>query len=247
MSLTLPTAPTRKVPDWVRHDGVRYRAVAFETSVDADIDTVWAEVAGNYVGVVSVQPAIVASYGLPGEPEVGPGADRHCDIDFNGRDVAIKERIIDWIDEPAYKEYTYDVYESKGFPARVFNTWSVRRGSDGKTYLRNVFYFRMKPFVMTYFSVGQIKGAARGGVLGYKYFLETGRAASSSGRHRTVHGIDHPGLRGLRGDRRRRSLHAPQSSGVALRRTIGWFAWWRRRLATTVAGHEPARAFNSVG
>jgi len=110
--------------------------------------------------------------------------------------VAIKERIIDWIDDPDYKEYTYDVYETKGFPARVFNTWSVRRGSDGKTYLRNVFYFRMKPFVMTYFSVGQIRGAARGGVLGYKFFLETGRPATSPAeidRHaasveaRTVH------------------------------------------------------------
>ena len=37
----------------------------------------------------------------------------------------------------------------------------------------------MKPFVMTYLSVRQISGAARGGVLGYKYFLETGQAASS--------------------------------------------------------------------
>ncbi len=178
MSLTNPTVRTTQLPDWVHHDGTRFRAIDFEAVIDADLDRVWAEVADNYVNVQNVQPAIVASYGLPGEPEIGPGAVRHCDIDFNGRDVAIKERIIDWIDEPDYKEYTYDVYESKGFPARVFNTWSVRRGSDGKTYLRNVFYFRMKPFVMTYFSVGQIRGAARGGVLGYKYFLETGRAAA---------------------------------------------------------------------
>lgn len=179
MSLTDPNVPTRQLADWVKHKGIRFRVVHFETAIDADIDKVWAEVADNYVHVQNVQPGIVASYGLPGEPEVGPGAARHCDIDFNGRDVAIKERIIDWIDAPDYKEYTYDVYETKGFPARVFNTWSVRRGSDGRTYLRNVFYFRMKPFVMTYFSVGQIKGATRGGVLGYKYFLETGRSATS--------------------------------------------------------------------
>ena len=198
MSLTHSTARTGQLPDWVRHEGTRFRVVHFETAVDADIDKVWAEVADNYVDVQKVQPGIVASYGLPGEPEVGPGAVRHCDIDFGGRDVAIKERIIDWIDEPDYKEYTYDVYETKGFPARVFNTWSVRRGSDGKTYLRNVFYFRMKPFVMTYFSVGQIRSAARGGVLGYKFFLETGRPATSpaeidrhaaSAEARTVHRI----------------------------------------------------------
>ncbi len=181
MSLATANSRTGHLPDWIIHQGTRYRAVSFETVVESDVDTVWAELADNYVDVQKVQPAIVASYGLPGEPEVGPGAVRHCDIDFGGRDVAIKERIIDWIDEPDYKEYTYDVYETKGFPARVFNTWSVRRGSDGKTYLRNVFYFRMKPFVMTYFSVGRIEGAARGGVLGYKYFLETGRAAATPG------------------------------------------------------------------
>ena len=178
MSLTQPNTKTRRLPDWVTHNGKRFRAVDFETVVDADIDSVWAELADNYVNVQDVQPAIVASYGLADEPEIGLGAVRHCDIDFNGRDVAIKERITDWIDEPDHKEYTYDVYESKGFPATVFNTWSVRRGSDGKTYLRNVFYFRMKPFVMTYASVGQIRKAAEGGVLGYKYYLETGRPAS---------------------------------------------------------------------
>lgn len=178
MSLTNPNIPTRQLPKWVTHEGIRYRAVAFETAVDVDIDTAWAELADNYCGVVQVQPSIVASYGLPGEPEVGLGAVRHCDIDFNGKDVAIKERIIDWIDESDHKEYTYDVYETKGFPARVFNTWSARRGSDGKTYIGNVFYFRMKPAIMTYFTGGQIAQAARGGVLGYKYFLENGQPAS---------------------------------------------------------------------
>ena len=128
MSLTVPSIRTRHLPKWVRHDDTRFRVVDFETAIDADVDTVWSEVAGNYVNVQNVQPAIVASYGLPGEPETGPGAVRHCDIDFNGRDVAIKERIVDWIDEPDYKEYTYDVYESQGFPARVFNTWSVPGG-----------------------------------------------------------------------------------------------------------------------
>lgn len=174
MSLTTTNTPTTEIPDWIDHEGTRFRAVDFETVVDVDIDTAWAELAGNYVDVQQIQAPIVASYGLPGEPETGPGAVRHCDIDFNGRDVAIKERIIDWIDTPRHKEYTYDVYETKGFPARVFNTWSVRVGPDGRTHLRNVFYFRMKPAVMTRPSTGKIRTAARNGVLGYKHFLETG-------------------------------------------------------------------------
>lgn len=179
MSLINPNIPTGDIPDWVTHEGTRYRVAAYETAVQADLDTVWAELADNYVDVQNVQPAIVASYGLTDEPEVGPGAVRHCDIDFNGRDVAIKERIIDWIEQPDHKEYTYDVYETKGFPARVFNTWSVRLGPGGETLLRNVFYFRMKPAIMTRFSVGQITKAARNGVLGYAYYLETGAAAPS--------------------------------------------------------------------
>lgn len=52
-------------------------------------------------------------------PASGPGAVRHCDINFKGKKVAIDERIIDWIDTPTHKEYTYDVYESKGFPAAI--------------------------------------------------------------------------------------------------------------------------------
>jgi len=36
-----------------------------------------------------------------------------------------------------------------------------------------------QPAIVTRFSVGQITKAARGGVLGYKYYLETGQAASS--------------------------------------------------------------------
>ena len=175
MSLTQKSVPTRDVPRWVKADGMRLRAVSFETEIDADIDTVWAELADNYVNIHQIQAPITASYGLTNEPETGPGAVRHCDINFNGRKVAIKERITDWIDRPDHKEYTYDVYETKGFPARVFNTWRVRVGSDGKTYLANVFYYRMQPAVMTRFMTGQMRRAARNGVLGYKHFLETGQ------------------------------------------------------------------------
>lgn len=174
MSLTQPLVPTTDLPTWVRHAGTRFRAVSFEIAVQTGIDQAWAEVAGNYVDVAQVHKQIVKSYALPGQPETGPGAARHCDIDFNGRPVAIKERIIDWVDTPDHKEYTYDVYESHGFPAKVLNTWSIRIGPDGRTYLRNIFFYRMRPPIMTRLMVGRIHGAVRGTVLGYKHLLETG-------------------------------------------------------------------------
>jgi hypothetical protein len=174
MSLINQGEQTVTVPHWVTIEGKRFRAVEFETAVDTDIDTAWAELHGNYVNIQDIQAAIIDSYGLPGEPETGMGAVRHCDIDFNGKEVAIKERIIDLIELPDHREYTYDVYESKGFPARVYNTWRLRVGPRGETLLANVFYYRMQPAIMTRFMVGQITGAARGGVLGYKHFFETG-------------------------------------------------------------------------
>ncbi len=173
MSLTQRSTPTRDVAKWVKVGGTRYRAVSFESEVDADIETVWKELAGNYVNVERVHESITASYGLPGEPETGPGAVRHCDIDFQGRKVSIKERIVDWVELPDHREYTYDVYETVGFPARVFNTWRLRVGDDGRTYLGNVFYFMMKPAIMTRPMTGRMSDAARNGVLGYKRFFES--------------------------------------------------------------------------
>jgi hypothetical protein len=176
MSLTRPGVPTpANLPQWITHADTRFRVVSFAAPVDADIAAAWDELAGNYVNVHKIQRPIVDSHALPGEPHTGPGAVRHCDIDFNGRPVSVKERIIDWIDGPAYREYTYDVYETRGFPARAFNTWSIRETRSGSVELRNVFYFRMRPALLTRPFTSRIATAARNGVLGYKHYLETGQ------------------------------------------------------------------------
>lgn len=174
MSLLTPAQPTTEVEKWVTIDGKRFGAASFEIEVEASIDDVWNELAGNYVNVANIQGPITSSYGYEGEPETGPGAVRHCDINFKGRKVAIDERITDWVETPTHREYTYDVYRSKGFPAKVHNTWSVRTDDRGRTLLRNVFYFRMRPAAMSRPMFGQMSTAARNGVLGYKHFLETG-------------------------------------------------------------------------
>ncbi len=173
MSVLTHDQRTSDVPSWVTIGGKRFGAASFEIEIDATIDQVWEELAGRFVDVAEFQAPVIASYAVGSEPTSGPGAVRHCDLRFKGKKVAIKERITDWIDTPDHKEYSYFVYESKGFPATVYNTWSVRV-VDGRTLLRNVFYFRMKPASMSRMMRGQMAQAARGGVLGYKHYLETG-------------------------------------------------------------------------
>ena len=174
MSIWKQGKPTGDLTKWVIIDGKRFGVAEFETEVVASIDDVWQELAGNYVGVADVHTPIITSYGYPDEPSTGPGAVRHCDLNFKGKKVSIDERIIDWIDTPNHREYSYDVYRSKGFPAKVYNTWSVRVDGDGRTWLRNVFYFRMRPAASTRLTFGQMATATLNGVLGYIHFLETG-------------------------------------------------------------------------
>ncbi len=174
MSLLNPNQPTGTVAKWITHDGKRFGAASFEIDVNAPIDDVWTELADNYIDISKVTTQITNSHAVDGEPTKGPGAARHCDLTFHGRKVAIKERIIDWIDTPDHREYTYFVYETKGFPATVYNTWSVRAADDGTVKLRNVFYFRMKPAAMSRAMFGQMSGAAKTGVLGFKHYVETG-------------------------------------------------------------------------
>jgi hypothetical protein len=45
---------------------------------------------------------------------------------------------------------------------------------EGRTLLKNVFYFRMRPALMSRIMYGQMSTAARNGTLGHKHFLETG-------------------------------------------------------------------------
>ena len=111
-----------------------------------------------------------------GDIKEGLGAARYCSIDFSGKEVQIKERITEVKESENRKEFTYDVYESKGLPAKVYNTWIVRKESDGKVYLGNVFIMRGKPAMMSKMMIKKLKklGGIRNSVLGYKHYLETG-------------------------------------------------------------------------
>lgn len=74
------------------------------------------------------------------------------------------------------KEFTYDVYDSKGFPAKVYNTWVVRKDAHGKTYLGNVFIMKANMAFLSKMMLKRLvkQDGLRNVVLAYKHYLETG-------------------------------------------------------------------------
>ncbi len=157
-------------------DGKNYRIVYYEHSIDKSPEEVWNEVAKNFINVDQVATAITESHGESGDKTEGIGAKRFCAIDFGKRKVTVKEEVVEYEETDARKIFTYEVYESKGFPARVYNTWIVRVGEDGKTYLGTAFKMRAKFPFPTGMMVKQLlkAGGVKNGVLAYKHFLEKG-------------------------------------------------------------------------
>lgn len=156
--------------------GKKFKVVYYEYEVKRTADEVWAEVSGNFVNVGKIAKAVDDSHCESGDIKEGLGAARYCKLNFAGKTVEIKEKITEFIEGSKRKEYTYDVYESKGFPAKVYNTWVVRVSDDGKTYLGNTFIFRAKPAFLGGMMERKMKKikAVRNSVLGYKHYLETG-------------------------------------------------------------------------
>ncbi|MFK7972325.1 MAG: hypothetical protein AB8F95_18285 [Bacteroidia bacterium] len=156
-------------------DKKKYHVLYEEVAIDKTVDEVWNEVAGNFMSIADIIQSVNYSRCLTGDTTQGVGAARYCELDFQGKTVELKERIIEFKDSGDHREFTYHVYESKGFPASVYNTWVVRKGDDGKTYLGTVFIFRAKPGILTGMMEKKLKKTGlRDGILGYKHYLETG-------------------------------------------------------------------------
>jgi|GEM_PF-1170418 len=153
----------------------KFRVLYLEVDIDKTVDEVWEEVAGNFMNIGEIVTGINYSRCLSGEVTEGLGAERYCNLDFQGKTVELKERIIDFNPEGDYREFTYDVYESKGYPAKSINSWVVRKGKDGKTYLGSLFAFRAKPALLTGIMEKKLsQSGLRTGILAYKHYLETG-------------------------------------------------------------------------
>lgn len=149
-----------------------------EVVINKSVEEVWAEVAGNFGTAGEISKSTNSSYSLSPGKLSGLGAERYLNIDFQGKTVEAKERIIEFKESTDHNEFTYDVYESQGSPVqvKVHNTWVVRKGADGKTYLGTVFIYRAKFAPLTGIIGKKIEqsGSLRNGVLSYKHYLETG-------------------------------------------------------------------------
>ncbi len=164
--------------------GKTFHVLSDEVEIKATVDDVWAEVAGNFINGAQIAESLNASTPIGDAPTQGLGAERLLDINFEGKRIEAKERIIDFRGEKDVREFTYEVYETKGAPIglKSYNTWYVRRGQDEKTYLGNVFIFRANFFLLTGL-VGKLlarSGSITGGLLTYKHYLETGEKKVST-------------------------------------------------------------------
>lgn len=159
-------------------NGKKFHVLHQEVCIDKTIDEVWAEVAGNFVHSGEIAASINSSRCLSGDITQGLGTERYLNINFQGKNLEVKERIIDFRDTGDHREFTYDVYESKGTPLNIktYNTWIIRKDTDGKTYLGTVFIFRASlPFLNGILGKSLSKsGSLRTGLLAYKHYLETG-------------------------------------------------------------------------
>ena len=166
--------------------GQKFHVLHQEVEINASVDAVWDEVAGNFVNSGEIAASINASRCLTGDLTTGVGAERFLDFDFQGTRVQAKERIVAYRACGDNREFTYDVYDSKGSPltVKVYSTWIVRKSEDGKTYLGTAFIFRANLAFLTGLIGRQLakSGSLRTGLLAYKHYLETGEKRVDSAK-----------------------------------------------------------------
>ena len=59
------------------------------------MNEVWQEVAGNFIHVGKIAKSVNESYCTSGDQTEGIGASRYCSINFQGKEIQIKERIVE--------------------------------------------------------------------------------------------------------------------------------------------------------
>lgn len=156
-------------------NGKKFHVLYEEVAIDKTVNEVWNEVAGNFMKIGEIAQGVNYTRCLSGDTIRGLGAARLCNLDFQGKTIEIKERIINFKECGDHRELTYDVYESTGGPVKTYGTWVVKKGDDGKTYLGSAFIFRANFGLLTGLVERKLKKEGlRSGVLTYKHYLETG-------------------------------------------------------------------------
>jgi hypothetical protein len=144
--------------------------VSWDVVVDASPEDAWALLA-DFGGVQEYVDTITESDWI-GAPVLDDGAARYCKLDFQGRDILVKERIFD-LEEGAW--FTYDVYDWTNFPLkRMHNTFGVTVDQAGNTVVYNIIDYKLKPAFLSGIMRGQLRSSARSSLLALKHYLETG-------------------------------------------------------------------------
>lgn len=141
-----------------------------EAVVDATPQEVWAALA-DFGNAEHIAASIYESDTIGDVQEMGVGCERYCNLEFQGNQVHVKERVFE-VEDGHY--YTYDVYEFVNFPAKQFHaTFGVKTNEAGQTVVFNLVDYKLK-YGMTPLMRGTMQESARTTVLGYKHFVETG-------------------------------------------------------------------------
>lgn len=150
-------------------DGTEYKVISIyhEVVVEASEEKIWKAIAHEYATIGDFHSGLISSYQVKGTPSTGIGAKRHCQID---KKMSVKEEIK--IFDESKKMYSYDVYEFKKFPGRVFRYDMGVKRRGGKNYLYGRLSYRLKPGFMTGFMKGRMKKTNIENILVYKNYIE---------------------------------------------------------------------------
>ena len=66
-----------------------------EVDVKCSVDEAWNEISGNFVNGAEIAASLNASHGLSGDLVEGLGAERYLNINFLGKTIEAKERIVE--------------------------------------------------------------------------------------------------------------------------------------------------------
>ncbi len=156
------------------------REASYSIVVEADKGRVW-ELLSDFGTIDRYNPFVTKSYIINDTPARGLGAERHCELDSQGKGY-LQERIIEFTEGESYT--LVFTAASANVPVReIFLTFAVGEVSGG-TRVSMTYQYRMKYGVLgllleAVVVKSMLKRVARGLLSGFKHYAETGEHVHS--------------------------------------------------------------------
>jgi len=156
-----------------RHKGVKLTEVTTSIKINESSEKVW-EALSHFGNVSSFHAGVEKSVNNVGSPnKAALGVERTCDILDGKREVVLKEKITEYVEESHYR---YEVFEWENFPLKsMFFGFKVTKISTNKSKLSLTINYRLKPGFMTNLMKWKIRKLERTVLTGYRHFIETGK------------------------------------------------------------------------